>query len=50
MKSIYSVCVCAMLTTVCCVLSDVLLLCRGIDMVQNKIKMFAHQQVTLLKG
>lgn len=43
-------CVCAMLTTVCCVLSECLLLCRGIDVVRNKIKMFAHQKVTLPKG
>lgn len=25
-------------------------LCRGIDVVRNKIKMFAHQKVTLPKG
>ena len=35
---------------VCIVLQYLCTLCRGIDVVRNRIKMFAHQKVTLPKG
>ena len=44
-----TVCVCNAYHCVLCI-KWMPALCRGIDVVRNKIKMFAHQKVTLPKG